>query len=79
MSIKIEFLEWTKKTPLEYDVETVKEAVEKATEDGANLSGANLPTCWKSTKSCLKSMRSLIRNFLKAHTDRSTFSTKAAM
>ena len=40
--VKIEFLEWTKKTPLEYDVETVKEAVEKAVEDGANLDGANL-------------------------------------
>ena len=40
--VKIEFLEWTEKTPLEYDVETVKEAVEKAVEDGANLSRANL-------------------------------------
>ena len=40
--VKIEFLEWTEKTPLEYDVETVKEAVEKAVEDGANLYGATL-------------------------------------
>ena len=40
--VKIEFLEWTEKTPLEYDVETVKDAVEKAVEDGANLYGANL-------------------------------------
>ena len=42
MSIKIKFLEWTEKTPLEYDVETVKDAVETAVEDGASLDGASL-------------------------------------
>ena len=40
--VKIEFLKWTEKTPLEYDVETMKEAVEKAVADGATLSRANL-------------------------------------
>ena len=42
MSIKIKFLPWTEKEPLEYDVKTLKEAFEKAVEGGANLSRASL-------------------------------------
>ena len=42
MKIKIEFLEWTEKEPLEIEAENLKEAVEKAVADGANLYGANL-------------------------------------
>ena len=42
MKIKIEFLEWTEKEPLEIEAENLKEAVEKAVNDGANLDGATL-------------------------------------
>ena len=40
--IKIEFASWLGKAALEIDAETIKEAVESAVNDGANLYGANL-------------------------------------
>ena len=42
MKIKIEFLSWVGRAALEIEARSIKEAVESATKDGANLYGANL-------------------------------------
>ena len=42
MKIKIEFASWACKAALEIEAGNIKEAVEKAVKDGANLDGANL-------------------------------------
>ena len=42
MKVKIEFMSWAGKAALEIEAGSVKEAVESATKDGANLRCANL-------------------------------------
>jgi hypothetical protein len=42
MKIKIEFLSWIGRAALEIEAGSLKEAVESAVKDGANLDGANL-------------------------------------
>ena len=42
MKIKIEFMSWAQKEPLEFEADNIKDAVEAAVKNGANLYGANL-------------------------------------
>ena len=42
MKIKIEFMSWTEKEPLEFEADNIKDAVEAAIKNSANLYGADL-------------------------------------